>query len=210
MFHKCVCCPFLSVVLYLNGTTISNTTGVMNYVQWWNSLRTFLLAASSLGMTGGDYVFLTAMMNPLGAPNLVKEFGGEGTVGTVLHEAFRSLLVVTVDAHGGGASTENFISEVERSAYGAGNLQADYQQVMSACAHVCVCVCVSICPAVSLVDTLHFKAEEPKLLAYTTGGAGELHCMYCHCLRGRGGKKGEERGGRGGRGASMHTLLLER
>ena len=96
-------------------------------------------------MTGGDYVFLTAMMNPLGAPDLVKEFGGEGTVGTVLHEAFRSLLVVTVDAHGGGASTENFISEVERSAYGVGNLQAGYQQVMSACTCVCVCVCVCMC-----------------------------------------------------------------
>lgn len=126
-------------MLYLNGTTISNTTGVMNNVQWWNSLRTFLLAASSLGMTGGDYVFLTAMMNPLGAPDLLKEFRGEGTVGTVLHEAFRSLLVVTADAHGGGTSTENFISEVERRAYGAGKLQAGYQQVMSACACVCVC-----------------------------------------------------------------------
>ena len=95
-------CAILSVVLYLNGTTISNTTGVMDSVQWWKSLRTFLLVASSLGMTSGDYVFLTAMLNPLGAPDLVKEFGVEGMVETVLHEAFRSLLVVTVDAHDRG------------------------------------------------------------------------------------------------------------
>ena len=121
----------------------------MDSVQWWNSLRTFLLAASSLGMTGGDYVFITAMLNPLGAPDLVKEFGVDGTVGTVLHEAFRSLLVVTVDAHDGGTSTESFIGEVERRAYGVGNLQDGYQQVgvnMWICAcGVCVCVCVYVC-----------------------------------------------------------------
>ena len=142
VFAKCVLCPSPSVVLYLNGTTISNTTGVMDSVQWWSSLRTLLLAASSLGMTSGDYVFLTAMLNPLGAPDLVKEFGVEGSVGSVLHEAFRSLLVVTVDAHEGGASTESFISEVERRAYGVGNLQAGYQQVS---VYVCVCVCVCVC-----------------------------------------------------------------
>ena len=45
-----------------------------------------------------------------------------------------------------------------------------------------MCVRVPVGPAVLLVDTLHFKAEQSKLLAYATGGAGELHCMYGHSL----------------------------
>ena len=137
-----------SVVLFLCGTTISNTTGVMDSVQWWSILRDFLLAASSAGMTGGDYVYLTPVMNPLGAPDLVKVFGAEGAVGSVLHEAFRSLLVVAVDEHDGGSSTEVFISEVERRAYGAGNLQSGYHQVcvcVCVCVYVCACVCMCVC-----------------------------------------------------------------
>ena len=85
----------------------------------------------------------------------------------------------------------------------------------------CVCVCVYVCVCVrvcSLVDALHLKAEQSKLLAYTTGGAGELHCMNGHSLgegeegegrrgRGRGGEGegGEEREGREGEGSREST-----